>query len=164
MDLLQQYLIQWIGSNIIAILLLVVAIRRPKLARLLFVLLFAWASWINYTTVHNAPEEYLNYALLTPFDFMRDFINGWFKENITSLVTLISFGQGLIAIGLLLKGSWVKIACIGAIVFLLAITPLGIGSGFPCSIVAAVAIYIILKKNNLNYLLKLKTTESNLRK
>jgi hypothetical protein len=161
MDLLQEYLIQWIGSNSIAILLLIAAIKRPKLGRLLFALLFAWASWINYVTAHNSPEEYLNYALLTPFDLMRDFINGWFKENIILMVTLISFGQGLIAIGMMLKSWYVKIACIGAIVFLLAITPLGIGSGFPCSIIAAVAIYIILKKNNLNYLWKLKATKTN---
>jgi len=162
MGLFQEYLIQWIGSNSIAILFLIAAFRRPKLARLLFVLLFAWASWINYITAHNTPEEYLNYALLTSFDLMRDFINGWFKDHITLMVTMISIGQGLIAIGMLLNGWWVKTACIGAIVFLLAITPLGIGSGFPCSIIAAVAIYIILKKNNLNYLWKLKairTTE-----
>lgn len=156
MDLLKEYWIQCIVSNGIAILILIAAIKRPKIARLLFVLLFAWASWLNYTTAHNAPEDYLNYALLTPVDFMRDFINGWFKENITLMVTLISFGQGLIAIGMLLKGWWVKVACIGAIVFLLAITPLGIGSGFPFSIIASVALYFILKNDDFNYLWKFK--------
>lgn len=159
MDLLQEYLIQWSVSNGIAILLLIAALRRPKLSRLLFVLIFAWASWINYTIAQNSPQDYLSYASLTPFDFMRDFINGWFKENITLMVTMISIGQGLIAIGMLLKGWWVKIACIGAIIFFLAIMPLGIGSGFPFSIIAAVAIYFILKKNNLNYLWKFKTTK-----
>lgn len=161
MDLLQEYWIQWVGSNSIAILILIAAIRRPKLARLLFVLLFAWASWINYVTAHNSPEDYLNYALLTPFDSMRDFINGWFKENIILMVTMISIGQGLIAIGMLFKGWLVKIACLCAIIFLLAITPLGIGSGFPCSIIAVVAIYIILRKNNLDYLWKLKAFKTN---
>jgi len=156
MELLMEYLPIWIGSNTIAILLLVAAIKKPKLARLLFVLLFAWACWINYTTVHDNPEDYLAYARLTPFDSMREFINGWFKEHITWMVTLISFGQGLIAIGMLLKGWCVRIAGIGAIIFLLAITPLGIGAGFPSSVIVAIAVYFILKKDNLDYLWNFK--------
>ena len=152
MELLKEYLIQWTISNSVAILFLVVAIWKQKPARLLFALLFSWACWINYTTAHNTPEVYLEYALLTPFDFLRDFINGWFKEHTTIMVTLISFGQGLIAIGMLLKDWWVRIACIGAIVFLLSIATLGIGSAFPFSIIASVALYFILKKDNLNYL------------
>jgi len=160
MELLLEYLPQWIGSNVIAILILVAAIKKPKLARVLFVLLFAWACWINYTTVHNSPEVYLEYALFTPFEFMRTFINGWFTAHVTWMVTLISIGQGLIAIGMLLKGWFVRIAGIGAIIFLLAITPLGIGSGFPCSIIAAVAVYIILKKDNLDYLWNFKTNRA----
>ena len=161
MELLKEYLPQWIGSNSIAILLLFAAIKKPKLARLLFALLFGWACWLNYTTAHNNPEDYLEYARLTPFDFLRDFINGWFKEHITWMVTLISFGQGLIAIGMLLKGWFVRLAGLGAIIFLLAIAPLGIGSGFPCSVIAAIAVYFILKKDNLDYLWKFKSDNAN---
>jgi len=152
MDLLTQYLLPWTVSNFIAILFLVAAVRKPKLARLLFAILFAWACWINYTTAHHTPEIYLDYARLTPFNLYRDFINGWFKEHITLMVTLISFGQGLIAIGMLLKGWLVRIACFGAIIFLIAIAPLGIGSGFPFSLTSSLALYFILKKDDLNYL------------
>ena len=156
MDLLKEYLIPWISSNVIAVLILISAIKKPKLARLLFAVLFGWACWINYTTAHNTPEAYLDYASLTPFDCMREFINGWFKEHIIQMVTLISIGQGLIAIGMILKGLFVRIACIGAVVFLLAIVPLGIGSGFPFSIITVAALYIILKKDNLDYLWNFK--------
>jgi hypothetical protein len=48
---------------------------------------------------------------------MREFINGWFSEHITTMATLISIGQGIIAIGLLFKGRWVRMAGIGAISF-----------------------------------------------
>jgi len=158
MDLLKEYFIPWILSNSIAILFLVAAIRKPKLARLLFALLFTWACWINYTTAHNNPDDYLNYAALTPFSLYHDFINGWFKTHIIAMVTLIAFGQGLIAIGMLLKGWVVRIAGIGAIVFFLAIIPLGIGSGFPATLLSAVSIYFILKNDDLNYLWKFKIT------
>jgi len=152
MELLKQYLLPWTISNFVAILLLVATIRKPKLARLLFAILFAWACWINYVTAHQTPEIYLDYATLTPFNGYRDFINGWFKEQITLIVTMISIGQGLIAMGMLLKGWLVRIACLGAIVFLTAIAPLGIGSAFPFSLTASLALYFILKKEDLNYL------------
>ena len=154
MELLKEYFIPWIVSNVIAILFLMSAFRKPKLWRLLFVLLFSWAFWINYTTAHSNPDDYLRYAALTPFKLYSNFINGWFKEHIILMVTLISFGQGLIAIGMMLKGWLVQLACIGAIIFFLAIIPLGIGSGFPAPLITTIAIYFILKKDDLNYLWK----------
>lgn len=156
MDQLNEYFIPWIISNTIAVVLLIIALKKRKLARLLFVLIFAWACWLNHKTAINDPQAYLNYASLTPFTFLESFINGWFRDHVTAIVILISFGQGLIAIGMLLKGLWVKLACIGAIVFLLAITPLGIGSAFPFSLIASAALYFILKRDNLNYLWKFR--------
>ena len=153
MEALQEYFVPWIISNLIAIVFLVVAYKKPKIARILFALLFGWACWINYTLAHQNPSDYLDYANLTPFNFLRDFINGWFKEHVTQMVTAISIGQGLIALGMLLKGWWVRLAGIGAIVFLVAIIPLGIGSGFPFSITAGLAVYFILKKDRLKCIL-----------
>ena len=164
MELWREYFIPWIITNSIAILFLMSAIRKPKLARLLFVLLFIWACLINYSTAHKNPNDYLNYAALTPFDLYYDFINGWFKSHIISMVTLISIGQGFIAIGMLLKGWIVRAAGVGAIIFFLAITPLGIGSGFPATLITSLAIYIILKKDDLNYLWNFRTKRSNLKK
>mgnify|MGYP001547281332 CR=1 FL=1 len=156
MELLKQYWIPWLISNVAALLIVGAALWKPKLARLLFLLLFGWACWMNYTTSHNNPNVYLEYASLTPLTVYSKFINGWFKEHITVMVTLISIGQGLIALGMLLNGRWVRLACIGAIIFLMAIAPLGVGSGFPFSITASIAAWIIIKKDNLNYLWKLR--------
>ncbi|MEK6153928.1 hypothetical protein WIW50_11735 [Flavobacteriaceae bacterium 3-367] len=152
MELLKEYFTPWIISNSIALLFLVASIRIPKLARFLFVLLFSWACWINYTTSHSSPEVYLDYATFTPFNIYKTFINSWFKENVTVMVTAISFGQALIAIGMMLNGWFVRLACMGAIIFFLAISPLGIGSGFPVPLISVVTIYFILKKDDLNYL------------
>lgn len=154
MQTINDFLIPWAISNVVVIVILIAAIKRPKLARLLFVILFGWASWVNYTMAHENPLGYLDYAAITPFSIYRDFINGWFTEHVATMVTLISIGQGGMALGFLLKGTWVKIACFGAIVFFLAITPLGIGSGFPFPLIAIVAVYFILKKDDLNYLWK----------
>jgi hypothetical protein len=108
---------------------------------------------MNYTTSHNNPADYLSYADMA-IPVYKSFINGWFKDHITVMVTLISIGQGAISLGMLLKGWWVRLACIGAIIFLMGIAPLGVGSAFPFSLTASFAAYFILKKDDLNYIWK----------
>lgn len=152
----QMIWIAYIVSNVAGILFLLAAIKRPKLARLMFVLLFGWASWFNYTTAHQHPEAYLMYGDVS-ISIYSDFINGWFKRHITEFISFIAFGQGLIALVILLKGIWVKLACIGIIIFLMAIAPLGVYSAFPFSITVSLASYFIIKKDDLDYLWKFKS-------
>lgn len=148
------YLVMYLVSNIVGLLILWAAFKKPKIARFVFFLLFAWASWINYTLAHTNPEAYLEYATMSA-KWYGDFINGWFKENITLMVTAIAIGQGLISVGMLLRGLFVKLACIGTIIFLLAIAPLGVGAAFPFSITVGLAAFVILRKDNLDYIWKI---------
>lgn len=143
--------IAYTASNIVGLLLLIVSIKAPRLARLMFVLLFGWAAWINYTTSHQQPAVYLMYAEQS-IGIYSKFINGWFKHHITGFISLIAIGQGFIALGMLLKGWLVKLACVGGILFLLAIAPLGIYSAFPFSLTVSLALFFILKKDKLQYL------------
>jgi hypothetical protein len=145
------YLIAYIISNIVGLIFLWAAIKRPYVARLMFVFLSGWACVANYTLAHQRPEEYLNYAD-TSIKWYRDFIHGWFKSNITLMVSLIAVGEGSIAVGMILKGWWVRLACMGVIIFLLSIAPLGVYARFPFSITVSLAAFFILKKNAVNYL------------
>jgi hypothetical protein len=138
-------------SNITGLLFLLIANKWPRITRILFALLFAWASWVNYTGSHQHPEVYMNYSERA-LPIYRNFINGWFKEHITIMVSSIAIGQLLIAIGMVLKGNWVTLACIGAIIFLLAIAPLGLYSAFPFSLTVSAAAYLILRKDDKNYI------------
>jgi hypothetical protein len=142
------YAILLVISNAIAILQLVAAINWPRVAKISFFLLFTWASWTNWTTSQQHPEFYLEYAGLAWSNWYVDFINGWFADNIKLLVGIVAICQGLIAISMLLKGWLFKAGCIGAMIFLISILPLGIGSGFPCTAIMAIAIYILLKKHS----------------
>jgi len=153
-EYLQEFWIPWTVSNTIALLILWAAVVRPKIARAAFALLFAWACWINLETASESPGDYLAYADLTPIGFYKAFINGWFKEHITTMVSVIAVGQGLIALGMLGKGWMVKLAGVGAIIFFLSITPLGIGSGFPVSLIGIITAYFILKKDDLEFVWK----------
>ncbi|MES1217806.1 MAG: hypothetical protein ABUT20_20035 [Bacteroidota bacterium] len=133
-------------SNLAAIIMLLVAIKWPRGGRVLFFLLFAWACWMNWTTAIEKPQVYLEYANLTWSGIYRNFINGWFSEHLVFSVTLIAICQGLIAISMLLSGWIFKAGAIGAIIFLVAIVPFGIGSGFPTTLIMAAAMIIILRK------------------
>lgn len=85
------FLAAWIISNTVALLILRAAVKRPKIARSMLFLLFAW---------------------------------GW----------------------------WVKWACIGTIIFLAAIAPLGVGAGFPFSVTVSIAAWFIIRRDDLDYL------------
>ena len=148
----QLYVTLLIVANIIAILQLIAAIRWPRIARLSFFLLFAWASWTNWSESQRAPQFYLEYADLTWSSWYRNFIRGWFADHIQLAVGTIAACQGLIAISMLLKGWIYKIGSAGAIIFLLSILPLGVGSGFPCTATMAVGILILLKRNNHDFI------------
>lgn len=148
----QLYVTLLIISNVVAILQLIAAIKWPRVARLSFFLLFAWASWTNWTQSQRSPQFYLEYADLTWSNWYRNFINGWFADNIQLAVGIVATCQGLIAFSMLLKGWIYKIGSVGAIIFLLSILPLGVGSGFPCTAIMAAAIVVLLKKHGHEYI------------
>lgn len=151
MKSLDIYLISWVISNIVGILMFWAAYKKPKLAKGMFFLLFGWASWFNYTTAHTTPEVYLDYASMS-VDLCSESILGWFSGHITLVVSAIAVGQAFIALGMLLRDRWVKLACIGAILFLMSIAPLGVGAGFPFSITVSIAAYLIIHKGEHEYI------------
>ncbi|MEP7375738.1 MAG: hypothetical protein ABI675_20240 [Chitinophagaceae bacterium] len=148
----QLYIIMLLISNVVAILQLIAAVKWPRIARVSFFLLFAWAGWTNWKTSQQTPQFYLDYADLTWSGWYRTFINGWFAEHIKSAVGFVAACQGLIAISMLLKGRTFKIGCMGGILFLVAILPLGVGAGFPCTAIIAIALFILLKKHSKSFL------------
>lgn len=148
----QTYLLMYILSNVVALMILWAAWKQPRIARLMFFLLFSWASWTNWTTALRNPQFYLEYADLSFLDIYRQFIRGWFSKHVTEMVGFIATCQALIAASMLFKGWILKTGAIGAISFLLGIAPLGVGSAFPFSITVSCALYLILKTSPNEYL------------
>ncbi len=135
-----------VGSTIVALVMLIVSLRSVRAARLLFVALFAWAAMVNMRTAFEQPTAYLGYAWLTVSALYRSFILGWFAGHVTLFVAAIAAGQALIAALLLTARTRAERAgLLGAIVFLIAIAPLGAGAGFPATIVMALAAATMLR-------------------
>ncbi len=146
------YLLMYSISNAVALLMLWAAWKHPRIARLMFFLLFAWASWTNWNMALYNPQFYIEYADLSFLNVYKQFIRGWFSNHITEAVGFIATCQALIAVSMLLKGWVIKAGVIGAIIFLLAIAPLGVGSAFPFSLIASAALYFIFRSHANDYL------------
>ena len=126
-----------LGSTVVALLMLVVSVRRRRAGLVLFALLFAWAAVVNARTAWLSPSDYIGYAAFAVGDLYRRFIFGFFAHHVTAIVLTIAAGQALIAAALLAGGRWPRLGLAGGITFLLAITPLGIGAGVPAPLIMA---------------------------
>ncbi len=150
----QQLLIMHLGSVSISLLVLWVTWKRIEVGRLLLVLLFLWASYINSKTALSSPMDYLDYAQYTWSNWYREFILGYFAAHTKPLVLMIAGGQFIIAVLLSTKNLLVKIGAWGGIVFFLSIIPLGIASGFPTTLILAVAAYRITRQSFPHHLIQ----------
>ena len=139
----QEYAVMYLSANLIALAILALAFWRPGIARWVWVAIFVWAASINTITAAREPWVYLAYGALTPSALYRDFIAGWFSTHIQPFVLSIAAGQLTIAILLSRAGDARWLGIVGASVFLLAIAPLGAGSGFPFSIIAIASLLVM---------------------
>ena len=153
MEGLQGYLVPYLFSQAVSLIILIAAWKRTRWARWLFSVLFLWASATNMYIGLTDPDSYLDNARFA-IPLYQDFINGWFSHYNHIIIPMIAIGQFFIATGMLLRGRWVKLACIGSIIFLLSIAPLMIGSAFPFSITVSIAAVLILTDDDKNYIWK----------
>ena len=153
MEGLQEYLVPYLISQAASLIILIAAFGRTRWARWLFAILFLWASATNMYIGLTDPDSYLDNARFA-IPLYQDFINGWFSHYNHIIIPLIGVGQFFIAIGMVLNGWWVKLACIGSIIFLLCISPLMIAAAFPFSITVSIAAFLILINDDKNYIWK----------
>lgn len=138
-----EYLVPFLISNALALFLLGVAFKRPQVIRWLSVLIFAAAALLNARLALTRAAEYLGYGPLAWSSAYREFIYGWLSQHVQTLVLPIAVGQLLIAVLLTRRRPWRRIGVVGAIVFLCAIAPLGVGSAFPFSFWLSAALLVM---------------------
>ena len=143
---LQSQLGNYVGWTIFILLLLLAAWKRPRVARLLFSVLFvgggAWNLFASLTMPQFYVETYGPFAT-PPY---AAFIYGPFAANVALFVVPIAIGE--LTIGILATGTGraLQLGMIGAMAFLLAIAPMGAGSCFPFSLFGIAAAYLLFRK------------------
>jgi len=140
------YLAMYLGANLIALTMLTVAFWKPRIVCWTWVAIFVWAASVNTVTAATEPWVYLVYGSLTPSTWYRDFIDGWFSTHIPELVLTIAIGQLIVAILLTREGDARRLGVASAAIFLLAIAPLGVGSGFPFSLIAIASLLVMERR------------------
>jgi hypothetical protein len=145
MNSFQQYIIPWTISQVVSLIILFLAIKKPVWTRYIFAVIFIAAGIFNWFTAIRTPEAYLIYAstAIAPY---REFITGWFAGHVTIVIPLIATGQIMMGLLMFIGGRWLALGCIGIILFLLLIAPLGVGSAFPFSITVSIAAYLVYRK------------------
>jgi hypothetical protein len=139
----REFLGPYLAANAFALATLGIAFWNRTAARWIGVAVFAWAAGTNTWFALTRPEVYLEYAALTPSMLYRDFILGWFSRHIPLMVLCIAAGQLTIAALMASRRDTHRIVALaGALVFLLAISPLGVGSGFPFSLTFGAALAV----------------------
>ncbi len=124
-------------SILIATAFLLASVYRPLLARKMYAALFVYATLVNAAVALYKPLSYLDNARYALLETYRSFILGWFADHIGLVVGAISFGQALITAGLIVGGVWARASLVAAMVFFVAISPLGVASAFPSSLIWA---------------------------
>ena len=141
----QEYLVTYLVANAVGLVLLELGYWTPRVARWAWIGIFVWAAAINTITAAVEPWVYLEYGALTPSQWYQDLIAGWFSRHIPVVVMSIAAGQLTIAILLARRARARQFGVFGATIFLLAIAPLGVGSGFPFSL-SAIASLVIMER------------------
>ena len=141
-----EFLLPYIFSNIIAFVLILICWKRPTLGRIAFGIIFIAASIANGTIVLQNPDSYQDYAKFAYLEVYRSFITGFFAAYTQPIVLFIAACQFLIGLSLLTLKPLRKLALIGAILFFLAITPLGTGSAFPATLLMGIAVLLLTRQ------------------
>lgn len=114
--------------------------------RVLVAAVFLLASVVNATLALVNPQLYVEGFGPTAIPLYQAFIEGPFARNPALFVLPIAFGQLLCGLGVLLgRGVWARLALVGCIVFLVALTGLGVGCAFPANLAMALGPALLLR-------------------
>ena len=131
-------------SNAGALLVLFISIIFKRTGRVIMALLFLIAAIDNAWLAIHQPSVYSVYERLAALPVYEVLIHQVFLEHITTYMLILMLFQLAISLGLLWRGKWEKIALSAAIIYLLALAPLGAGSSFPCTVILALACMVLL--------------------
>jgi len=139
-------IVPFIVSHAVAVVFVIAAWRWPQVTRYVAGAGFAFAGLFNLWWAWHHPEIYARAYGPHAIALYREFIYGAFARHTAAFVTAIAIGQ--ITAGALTFAPlpWRYGGFAGAMIFLLAITPLGIGAAAPSTLVFAAGFVILAKR------------------
>jgi len=139
---LQEYWLPFTVTHVITLSLIFFCYKWPKIGKVAWGIIFILAGIFNIYTGISNPQAYVDYGSQA-VDLYKRFIYGVFSSYTSLIVSLIALGQILIGIFLFMKRTLFLLGILGGIIFLLAISPLGIGSAFPSTLLMAISLVLL---------------------
>ena len=140
----RQLLVPYILSLALALVYSLVVWKWPRVARFTLGIGFMCASVFNVWWALNSPGVYVSAYGPHAIGLYHKFIYGAFARHTAAFVTAIACGQFVSGALVFAPPPWRRVGYVGAIIFLVAISPLGIGAGFPSSLILAGAVAMLL--------------------
>lgn len=141
-----EFIAPYVVSHVFAVLIVVLAWRRPGVARIIAGFGFLLAGVFNLRTALVTPHAYVDGFGPHALWFYQTFIYGSFARHTMLFVAAIACGQLAIGILAFTPDPWRRLGYLGAILFLLAITPLGLCSTAPSTLIFAAGFVILWRK------------------
>jgi hypothetical protein len=91
---------------------------------------------------NSNPQAYVDYGQHA-VGLYQKFIYGLFSSYTSLIVSLIASGQIIVGIFLFMKKNLFVLGIGGGIIFLVAISPLGIGSAFPSTLLMSASLVLL---------------------
>lgn len=137
----------YIGAQLVAALYAIAAWRWPRPARVIAGIGFLVAGGFNIWTALHSPSLYVEAFGPQAFPIYRTFIYAVFARHTALFVIAIALGQLAVGAAVFAHRRWRKLGYLGAIAFLVAITPLGIGAAAPSTLIFAIGMALLLRSD-----------------
>ena len=133
-------------SNALAVAFLVLALYRPNPARMIAGGGFIFAGLINGTLAILNPQIYVTGFGPNAIGVYKTFIYGLLAQAPGRFILAIAVWQ-LVVAGMILVNStdYTRLGCVAAAVFLVGISPLGVGCAFPSNLILAAALVVLAR-------------------
>ena len=139
---LQEYWLPFTVTHVITLSLIFFCYNWPKIGKVAWGIIFILAGIFNIYTGISNPQAYVDYGSQA-VDLYKKFIYGVLSSYTSLIVSLIALGQILVGIFLFMKRTLFLLGILGGIIFLVAISPLGIGSAFPSTLLMSISLVLL---------------------
>ena len=129
-------------THFFTFLLIFICYKWPKIGKIAWGIIFMLAGIFNIYTGNSNPQAYVDYGQHA-VGLYQKFIYGAFSSYTSLIVFLIASGQILVGVFLLMKRKLFLLGIVGGIIFLVAISPLGIGSAFPSTLLMSISLVLL---------------------
>lgn len=142
---LQDVWIPYITTHVVTFLLIFICYKWPKVGKIAWGIIFILAGILNIYEGISNPETYVEYGQ-NAVGLYQKFIYGIFSSYTSLIVSLIALGQILVGAFLFFKGKPFLLGILGGIIFLVAISPLGLGSAFPSTLLMSISMILLYSR------------------